>query len=557
MRMVNSVLGQLRFTKVLCYLDDVLIPTKTIDESLEILREVLTIFKRNRLTLKLSKCFFLRTNIEYLGYIISEFEIRPNEIKTEAVRNFPVPQDVHQVRQYMGLINYFRKFIPKCAQRSRPLTMLLGKDIPWSWGPEQSKAFEDLKMCLTSEPVLTLFNPDLEIKLYTDASRLGLAEILVQISECRENVIAYFSKHTTIDQQKYHSFELEALAIVVCVRKFRQYLLGRSFTIVTDCVAVKNAFSKSEVNARIGRWVLELSEYQFEIVHRQGNQMQHVDALSRNLPSLKYGVHVTNISEEDWLLAAQQSDKSIIEIKRILESGDRASNVSLFNDYALKGGKVYKITGRGLRWVVPKAARFQILRMAHDESGHFGFDKTFDLVSSQYWFKKMRRFVRKYVQNCLNCLYFKLPGGKQQGSLHPIPKNPVPFHTIHVDHLGPFIKTRTGNTQLFIIIDAFTKFIIIYPVKSTKSQYVIRCLQDMIKYFGVPHRIKADRGKAFTSDDFKNYCNEIGTKLHLNAVAMPRGNGQVERYYQTILNSLSVMRADLNDDQWDDNVTNI
>lgn len=285
----------------------------------------------------------------------------------------------------------------------------------------------------------------------------------------------------SIHQQKYHSFELEALAVVASVRRFRPYLLGRPFTIVTDCNAVKNAFLKDHVNARIGRWVLELSEYQFTITHRGNQQMRHVDALSRSLPALECGIHAI-IAEADWILAVQQHDNDICKIKAILETGDRSDYKDIFNKYALKGGRIYKITEKGLRCVVPKAIRFQILRMAHDESGHFGLDKTYDLVSSQYWFTKMRRFIKKYVANCLNCIYFKLPGGKPKGSLHPIPKIPIPFHTIHIDHLGPFIKTKSGNIQLFAIIDAFTKFILLYPVKSTKSKFAIKSLADMIKH---------------------------------------------------------------------------
>jgi hypothetical protein len=418
MRMVNSVLGQLRFTKVLCYLDDILIPARSVDETMSILRRVLEIFRANGLTLKLSKCSFLQTSIEYLGYEISGSEIRPTSHKIKAVRDFPVPTDVHRVRQFLGLTGYFRKFINDYAAVSRPLTSLLQKEAPWVWGQAQNTSFEALKTHLISDPVLTLFNPDLEIRLYTDASCLGVAGILIQINGKKENVISYFSKHTTANERKFHSFELEALAIVSSVRRFRQYLLGRSFTIVTDCAAVRNAFSKGEVNARIGRWVLELSEYRFTIVHRSNLQMRHVDALSRNLPISEHGVHLAVIDEIDWLLSMQQSDDSIQHIKQLLESGDRDSNSTLFCNYALKGGKVYKITGRGLRCVLPKTARFQILRMSHDDSGHFGFDKTYDLVSSQYWFKGMRLFVRKYVNNCLNCLYFKLPGGKRPGGLY-------------------------------------------------------------------------------------------------------------------------------------------
>jgi hypothetical protein len=249
MRMVNSVLGQLRFTKVLCYLIDILIPARSVDETMSILRRVLEIFRANGLTLKLSKCSFLQTSIEYLGCEISGSEIRPTSHKIKAVRDFSVPTDVHRVRQFLGLTGYFRKFINDYAAVSRPLTSLLQKEAPWVWSQAQNTSFEALKTHLISDLVLTLFNPDLEIRLYTDTSCLGVAGILIQVNSKKENVISYFSKHTTANERKFHSFELKALAIVSSVRRFRQYLLGRSFTIVTDCAAVRNAFSKGEVNA--------------------------------------------------------------------------------------------------------------------------------------------------------------------------------------------------------------------------------------------------------------------------------------------------------------------
>jgi hypothetical protein len=215
------------------------------------------------------------------------------------------------------------------------------------------------------------------------------------------------------------------------------------------------------------------------------------------------------------LLSIQQSDDSIQHIKQLLESGDRDGNSNLFCNYALKGGKVYKITGRELRCVLPKTARFQILRVSHDDSGHFGFDKTYDLVSSQYWFKGMRLFVRKYVNNCLNCLYFKLPGVKRR------------FHQIYT------------------------------TLSSQESKLAIKYLQDMIQVFGVPRRIICDHGSSFTSEKFREFCDHIQTKIHFNAVATPRGNGQVERYNRTVLDSLATMGADLDDDCWDENVHNV
>lgn len=556
-RMINAALGKLRFTKVLIYLDDILIPGTTITDTLQTLRETLDILQKHGLTLKLSKCFFLETTIEFLGYEISNSTIRPTDNKIEAVKQFPQPTDIHKVRQFLGLTGYFRKFIHQYAMKSRPLSILLHKNYPWEWGESQINAFNILKNYLVSKPILTIFDKTLKTVLYTDASRIGLAGVLVQVHNNREHPVAYFSRQTTAAEKNYHSFSLETLAIIESVKRFRCLLYGRFFTIITDCAAVKSTFTKSEVNTRIGRWVMFLNEFDYEIKHRNNTRMRHVDALSRNPIITNKSVLSITITESDWLLTAQQHDADIQEIKRVLQTGEKHLNKQLFNNYSLKGGIVYKITDNGMRWVVPKLARFQILRICHDDVGHFGFSKTYELLASKYWFVHMRRFVSKYINNCLNCLYFKTPAGKKPGYLHPISKLPEPFHTIHIDHLGPFIKTRNGNTQLIVIVDAFTKFLVIYPVENTRTKYVIDCLKDLFKTFGVPRRIISDQGRAYTSSSFKNFIKEIGATHHLNAVGLPRGNGQVERYNRTLLDSLATMGANMNDDQWDENVANI
>lgn len=175
--------------------------------------------------------FFLKTKIEYLGHEISDSHVQPTQQKTEAIAKFPTPTNVHQVRQYLGLTGYFRKYIPNYAMKARYLSSLLTKDAKWEWGKNQENAFETLKQILANKPVLALFDPGKDLKLYTDACRWGLAGILVQFHGNAEEVVAYFSRQTTRDEQKFHSFELETLAIVSSVKRFRQYLLGCQFTI--------------------------------------------------------------------------------------------------------------------------------------------------------------------------------------------------------------------------------------------------------------------------------------------------------------------------------------
>lgn len=556
-QMMNKVLGNLRFGNVIVYLDDVYLVTQTVEQNLQLLEQILQLFRENGLTLNLKKCHFFKTEIEFLGYKIKPNTVMPNDIKLEAVKCFPTPKTVHQLRQFLGLISYFRKFIKNCAMLSTPLTRLLKKDSSWVWDSIHEQAFQTLKNKLTSSSVLSMFDPSKDNVLYTDASREGVAGILMQVTTEGEKPIHYYSRQTTDDEKRYHSFELELLAIVSSLQKFRLYLLGSPFKIITDCNAVRYALTKKDIIPRIARWVLSTQEFSFEIFHREGTRMQHVDALSRNpVPSGEKSEHevILSITEADWLLTVQVQDQELVKIKNILESGQADENKDIFDKYELLGHKVYRRTTRGRRWVVPKKCIWQIIRSNHDDLGHFSVDKTVERIENLYWFPRVRYTVKKYIKNCINCIYFKNKGGPKEGGLHPLPKFAQPFHTLHMDHLGPFVTTKRKNKYLLVIVDAFTKFVFIFAVKSTASTEVIKELEHLSKMFGNPRRIITDAGTSFTSKEFSNYCNNKNIRAHTVATGMPRSNGQAEIFNKTILNAIRTLGANTDDDCWDDYV---
>ena len=193
------------------------------------------------LTLNLTKCSFLKSKVTYLGYDIEHGTVKPGVDKTKAVKNFPVPKTVHQIRQFLGLTGYFRHFVQNYAIIAKPLTTLTKKNIPWKWEADEDKAFCKLRDVLVSRPVLSLFNPDSSTELHTDASQIGLAGILMQRGpDERLHPVSYYSRRTADVERKYHSYELETLAVVESLRKFRSYLLGIRFTVVTDCNSIKS-----------------------------------------------------------------------------------------------------------------------------------------------------------------------------------------------------------------------------------------------------------------------------------------------------------------------------
>lgn len=559
-QLINTVLGNLKNTIAFPYIDDIIIPAETIEEGFDRLKQVLTKLRQHKLTLKISKCEFFKTEISYLGREISSAGVKPGKHKLNAVLNIPRPTNVRQIRQFLGLSGYFRRFIKDYATLVEPLTRLTRKDVKWVWGPNQEQAIAAIKIILTKEPILTIFNPKLKTELHTDASSIGVGAILFQFDDKgNRSVVSYFSKQTTNDQRQYHAYELETMAVVLALRHFRVYLLGLNFKVVTDCNALKTTLSKKDLLPRIGRWWLEIQEFTFEIEYRPGTQMLHVDALSRN-PINEQETFTIDITESEWIIGAQLQDEQLRIIRKILEARTVNNETKqYFKEYELKNEKVYRKLKNGTKsWVVPKAARMQICRLCHDDAGHLSIEKTLQRIQQNYWFASMRSFVTKYVNACLNCAYYKHSGqSKKQCKLNPIEKHPIPFHTLHIDHMGPFETSTKKHKFLFVIVDAFTKFCMIEPVKNQRTKYVTNILTNLVYLFGVPSRIISDRGSAFTSNAFKDFCECYGIKHVLNAVATPRANGQCERYNKTILNSLATTCAGKEVNQWDQYVKQV
>lgn len=545
----------------LVYLDDIIIPCKSVKDGLSKLRRVFEKLRNHNLTLKLSKCSFFQESVDYLGREVSRSGVRPGMKKILAVADMPMPRNVKQVRQFLGLAGYFRKFVENFATIAQPLTKLLKKDYHWQWENEQENAIRNIKKILTKRPILTIFDPNLETEVHTDASQIGLGGMLLQIDHDKnKHVVAYYSRQTSSFERKYHSYELETLAVLESLRHFRVYVVGIRFKLVTDCSAIRSAAVKRDLIPRIGRWWMELQEYDFIVEYRPASKMAHVDCLSRNPKPIEetHFINQINITETEWLEAVQLQDEEICRIKEILSTKENTSDTKqYFNDYILKDKKLYRKLPEGPKWVVPKTNRWQICKLCHDDIGHFGLDKTLMKIKENYWFAGMRRFVKKYVQACLNCIYYKVPSGRKPGYLHPIDKVNIPFHTIHLDHLGPFVKSEKNNTHILVIVDGFSKFTIIEPVRSTKTKYVIRAMTDLINIFGVPDRVISDRGSAFTSHTMKTFCAEFGIKHVLNAVATPRANGQCERFNRTILSSLAAMNGGFEDEKWDMHVKTV
>ena len=264
--------------------------------------------------------------------------------------------------------------------------------------------------------------------------------------------VYYFSRKTNDAQKKYTSYELEMLAVVEALKKFRVYLLGISFKIYTDCAAFAVTMNKKDLCTRVARWALLLEEFNYTIEHRPGSRMQHCDALSRN--------PLTMIIQNEFLeriRKAQREDDHLRSVMKILEDQN-------YEDFEICKDILYKIENGQKLLAVPAQMQYQIIKNAH-EKGHFAVKKTKELIREEYYIPNLEDKIRRLIQNCIPCILVERKSGKQEGFLNPIDKGDVPLQTYHIDHLGPMTKTGKGYRYLLVIIDAFTKFVWIYPTR--------------------------------------------------------------------------------------------
>ncbi|XP_025997281.2 uncharacterized protein LOC113005666 [Solenopsis invicta] len=288
-RFINTVFKDaIRDRLVLTYLDDLIIPSVDENTGIKNFEILLKIASEAGLKINWRKCRFLQTKIEFLGHVIENGRVYPSVRKIDAVRKFPEPSNVKQIQSFLGLSGYFRKFVQKYSIIARPLTNLLKANAKFRFEEEEKGAFLNLKNILCDKPVLRIYKANAETELHTDASIDGYGAILLQKSDedGAFHPVYYSSSKTSPAERRYTSYELEVLSIVRALTKFRVYLLGIHFKIVTDCRAFALTMNKKDLCVRVARWALLLEEFDYVIEHRPGKSMVHVDALSRNpIPS--------------------------------------------------------------------------------------------------------------------------------------------------------------------------------------------------------------------------------------------------------------------------------
>ena len=281
-RLMDTVLRDILWQYVVVYIDDINVGSKTFDDHLHHLEQVFHRLKQAGLKLSPEKCFFFKDEIPFLGHVVSRNGIQTDPEKLRIIKEFPIPVDLTQLRGFIALASYYRKFVKNFSSIVEPLNRLLKKNTPYEWSKDQHDAFERLKTCLMTPPILAYPNFKKPFILYTDASTFALGAILSQKNENnRECVIAYASRTLNKHERNYSVTELECLAVIWSVKHFHHYLHGQKFTVITDHAALRYLMNLSNPVGKLGRWLMILNGYELEIINRPGKHHTNVDTLSR------------------------------------------------------------------------------------------------------------------------------------------------------------------------------------------------------------------------------------------------------------------------------------
>ncbi|XP_065908993.1 uncharacterized protein [Dysidea avara] len=481
-RLMQRVLSGLQTSStvefVSVYLDDVIVFSETLQDHIKHLRAVFDRLRKAGLMLNPSKCKLLSKEVEYLGHIVTPCGLQPNNRNLEAVRNFPQPTTLKQLRQFLGLTSYYRRFIPGYAKVAHPLHALTRKGAVFSWSAECEVAFESLRVKLSSSPLLAYPDFTKDFTLETDASKLGLGAILSQYQDdLKLHPVAYASRSISNAEANYAITDLETLAVVWAVTHFRYYLYGHNVIVFTDHAAVRAILGAPNLTGRHARWwskVYGSGIKHIDIIHRSdkdSNTEVQVAAISCELPATISDVLQEEPREAEHNSTAfcdeQMKDPELSSIILYLRDGTLPGDATLAKKivaestlYALCNNVLYFVGPKQTeisRVVVPQHLRHRIMQEHHDGplAGHFSGPKLYKSVIRCWWWPHMYTDVMKYADNCPQCAIVEGTGRRQKPLLQPIATE-RPFQILGVDIMELPVTTR-GNRYVIVFQDLCPK----------------------------------------------------------------------------------------------------
>jgi transposase InsO family protein len=534
-------------------LDDIVIFSPTFEQHLEDLSEVFSRLRAANLTLKASKCHFVRSEILYLGHIVSADGIKPDPAKIAALKNMPLPKTQTELRAFLGLSGFFRKFIKDYSILADPLYKVEdARKLP----PHCIEAIEAIKKALDEDIVLSHPNFEQPFVIQTDACDTGLGAVLLQRYDGKEHVIQFISRILQPAEKIWCVREKEALGILWACETFRPFVVGTRFLVETDHHALQWLMTATKP-ARLLRWALRLSEFDFDIKYRKGKSNATADALSRlpldiEPPDVDDGPQLYTMISSTLLedIGREQSLDSYCKpiIKELNET-------KLNNEYQLRNGVLYKLTENGRVLVVPASRRTQILEEYHLGVTHASQDRMLDLFKVRFYWPGMTRDIRDFVSACLECNKVKPAQPTHHGLLRPIVTT-KPFEIVGIDIFGPIHISKNRYRYILVCIDLFTNWVEALPLRDITTDTIIQAFFDaIISRHGCPKKLLTDRGSQFTSSQFLNLCKHFNIEKLESAAYHHQTNGKVERFNRFLASSLALLVSPSQDD-WDEMINN-
>lgn len=544
MDLMNKVFANELDKFVNAYLDDILVYSKTLEDHLRHLEIVLKRLREEKLYGKLSKCEFAVNKVEYLGHLISDSGVSVDQQKVQAVRDWPRPKNKRDVQSFLGLVNYYRRFISHCSGIAKPLTDLT-KNVPFQWNPAAESAFVELKELLVKAPTLVTFDPKKETIVTSDASKYAIGAVLEQKHDSRFHPVAYASRTLNNAEQNYAAHERELLAVVDTIRKWRVYLHGITFTAYTDHYPLKYLESQKTLSPRQVRWLETIVAFDFTIIPIRGKSNTVADALSRQ-------VHRTNddtSSNTELLMKAihnTQQSKSFSTNAISYVTNDLENNKTLREEYMkdnefksllLKPRTPFSVSNGLLYYsnklCVPEGTfRKLLLHDLHEspESGHMGVRKTIARITPKFYWKKMRETITNYVQQCEICQKCKSLNHKPYGLLQPLEPPTEKWTHITMDFITPLPRSKKGNSGILVVVDRLSKMIHVVPFPKDPSapEAAQLFLDHVYKYHGLPSVIICDRDPVFMSKFWYSLFHLLRTKITPSSAYHPETDGQTE-----------------------------
>ena len=584
MRIMNSALQPLLDSCCVCFLDDVLVYSRTLKEHKEHLRRVLQILREHKLYAKLQKCSLVASEVTFLGHRVSRHGFTMETSKTQAINEWPRPRTVRELRQFLGLCGFYRRYIQFFSAICVPLSNLLKKkgdasvksNSKLDWNDDAERAFNTLKQAMQSAPTLIVPDHKKPFVLHCDASDFAIGASIGQEAP-GEGVrpIGFMSRKLNPAETRYPTHDRELLAIVRALQAFRHLIDNSPVTIITDHAALQHFFTQPHLTSRQMRWALLLSQFNAKLRYEPGKTNIVADALSRRPDlqddpnqttpvfidrsspaareyALAHSLELTGGHLIEEVVKAQKSD----EFSKRIQADPRCVENSRLQLTPIEG-----VLMRGDLIYVPddRTLKSKLLYEAHDSptSGHGGVAKTIWLLSNQFWWPRMNGDIADYISRCNRCQLVKSSTRPPSGKLNPLPRPLNAWSDIGIDFIGPLPKTKRGHDAIMVVVDRSSKYGHFIPTttKITGEDVWRLLMHEVVRLHGLPISIVSDRDTRFTGFFWQALHHAMNVHLRMSTSFHPATDGQTERLNRILEDYLRCYCSTAQDD-WDDLLDN-